>query len=225
MANSYATFANEGVRSSTTFIKQVFGSNGGLLYQYQPTLSTAFSLDVANTVTYSLNKVVTNGPGSAALALDRPAAAKTGTTDDNKSAWFAGYTPQISAAVLMAKEDASGIPISMAGTGGLSTVTGGSFPAAIWTAFMRDALKKEPVMDFPAPPENVYTPVECPDFIETDLEEIPFGCPIPEVLNEFGPETTGSDPAAVDSNELNEPANEFGPDAPPTDPLSDEGRP
>ena len=225
MANSYATFANEGVRSSTTFINQVFGSNGGLLYQYEPTLSTAFSLDVANTVTYSLNKVVTNGTGSAALALDRPAAAKTGTTDDNKSAWFAGYTPQISAAVLMAKEDANGIPISMAGTGGLSTVTGGSFPAAIWTAFMRDALKKEPVIDFPAPPENVYTPVECPDFIETDLEEIPFGCPIPEVLNEFGPETTGSDPAAVDSNVLNGPANEFGPDAPPTDPLSDEGRP
>ncbi len=225
MANAYATFANEGVRSSTTFVKQVFGSNGGLLYQYEPTLATAFSSDVANTVNYSLNKVVTNGTGSAALALNRPAAAKTGTTDDNKSAWFAGYTPQVSAAVLMAKEDASGIPISMSGTGGLTTVTGGSFPAAIWTAFMKDALKKEPVMDFPAPPDNVFTPVECPDFIETDLEEIPFGCPIPEVVNEFGPENTGSDPATVDSNQTETPTNEFGPDAPPTDQLVDEGRP
>jgi membrane peptidoglycan carboxypeptidase len=225
MANSYATFANEGVRSSTTFVKQVFGSNGGLLYQYEPTLTTAFSADVANTVNYSLAKVVTNGTGSAARALERPAAAKTGTTDDNKSAWFAGYTPQISAAVLMAKEDSNGVPISMSGTGGLTTVTGGSFPAAIWTAFMKDALKKEPVIDFPAPPESVYTPVECPDFIETDLEEIPSGCPIPEVINEFGPETTGSDPATVDSNETTGPANEFGPDAPPTDQLVNEGRP
>lgn len=225
MANSYATFANEGVRSSTTFIKQIFGSNGGLLYEYEPTLSTAFSPDVANTVNYSLSKVVTDGTGSAALALDRPAAAKTGTTDDNKSAWFAGYTPQISAAVLMAKEDASGIPISMSGTGGLATVTGGSFPAAIWTAFMKGALKSEPVMEFPAPPESVYTPVECPDFIETDVEEIPYGCPIPEVINEFGPETTGSDPAAVDSGQTDDPLNEFGPDAPPTDQLIDEGRP
>ena len=225
MANAYATFANEGVRSSTTFITQVFGSNGGLLYQYEPILESAFGADVANTVSYSLAKVVTNGTGTTARALDRPAAAKTGTTDDNKSAWFAGYTPQISAAVLMAKEDSNGIPISMSGTGGLTTVTGGSFPGSIWTAFMKDALKKEPVIDFPAPPDNVFTPVECPDFIETDLEEIPFGCPIPEVINEFGPENTGSDPAAVDSNETETPTNEFGPDAPPTDQLIDEGRP
>jgi membrane peptidoglycan carboxypeptidase len=225
MANSYATFANEGVRSSTTFIKQVFGSNGGLLYEYQPTLTTAYISDVANSVNYSLSKVVTDGTGKAALALDRPAAAKTGTTDDNKSAWFAGYTPQISAAVLMAKEDSSGIPISMSGTGGLTTVTGGSFPAAIWTAFMKGALKSEPVLEFPAPPESVFTPIECPDFIETDLEEIPLGCPIPEVINEFGPENIGSDPAAVDSGESGGPVNEFGPDSPPTDPLSDEGRP
>jgi hypothetical protein len=90
---------------------------------------------------------------------------------------------------------------------------------------MKDALKKEPVMDFPAPPDNVFTPVECPDFIETDLEEIPFGCPIPEVVNEFGPENTGSDPATVDSNQTETPTNEFGPDAPPTDQLVDEGRP
>ncbi len=233
MANAYATFANEGVRSSTTFVKQVFGSNGGLLYQYEPTLASAFSSDVANTVSYSLAKVVTNGTGTTARALERPAAAKTGTTDDNKSAWFAGYTPQISAAVLMAKEDSKGIPISMSGTGGLTTVTGGSFPGSIWTAFMKDALKKEPVMDFPEPPDNVFTPVECPDFIETDLEEIPFGCPIPEIINEFGPENTGSDPATVDSNQneqptedpLDDPMNEFGPERPSTDQPIDEGRP
>ncbi len=225
MANAYATFANQGVRSSTTFVKQVFGSNGGLLYQYEPTLVTAFSTDVANTVSYSLNKVVTSGTARAALALDRPAAAKTGTTDDNKSAWFAGYTPQISAAVLMAKEDPSGMPISMSGTGGLSTVTGGSFPAAIWSAFMKDSLKNEPVIDFPAPPDSALTPIECPDFIETDLEELPYGCPIPEVVNEFGPENTGSDPAIVEPTPTAAPTDEFGPEPAPTDQPIDEGRP
>ncbi len=225
MANAYATFANQGIRSSTTFVKQVFGSNGGLLYQYEPTLVTAFSTDVANTVSYSLNKVVTSGTARAALALERPAAAKTGTTDDNKSAWFAGYTPQISAAVLMAKEDPSGMPISMSGTGGLSTVTGGSFPAAIWSAFMKDSLKNEPVVDFPAPPERALTPVECPDFIETDLEELPYGCPIPEVVNEFGPENTGSDPAIVEPIPTDAPTDEFGPEPAPTDQPIDEGRP
>jgi len=229
MANAYATFANEGKGSSTTFVKQVFGSNGGLLYQYEPTLVAAFSTDVANTVTYALYKTVTNGTATSALSIDRPAAAKTGTTDDNKSAWFAGYTPQISAAVLMAKEDSAGLPISMSGTGGLKTVTGGSFPASIWSAFMKDALKKKPVADFPAPPENALTPIECPDFIETDLEEIPFGCPIPEIVNEFGPENTGSDPVVTDSNQpvVPEPTatNEFGPEPAPTDEPVDEGRP
>ena len=229
MANAYATFANEGKSSSTTFVKQVFGSNGGLLYQYEPTLVAAFSSDVANTVTYALYKTVTNGTATSALSIDRPAAAKTGTTDDNKSAWFAGYTPQISAAVLMAKEDSAGLPISMSGTGGLKTVTGGSFPASIWSAFMKDALKKKPVADFPAPPENALTPIECPDFIETDLEEIPFGCPIPEIVNEFGPENTGSDPVVTDSNQpvVPEPTatNEFGPEPAPTDEPVDEGRP
>lgn len=225
MANAYATFANEGVRSSTTFIKQVFGSNGGLLYQYEPELATAFSTDIANTVSFSLYKTVTNGTATAALALDRPAAAKTGTTDDNKSAWFAGYTPQISAAVLMAKEDSSGIPISMSGTGGLTTVTGGSFPAAIWTAFMKDALKKKPVMDFPPPPDGALTPVECPDFIETDLSELPFGCPIPEVVNEFDPDPAAPVPVPVDPAQTPEPTNEFGPEPAPTDQPIDEGRP
>lgn len=229
MANAYATFANEGKSSSTTFVKQVFGSNGGLLYQYEPTLVAAFNTDVANTVTYALYKTVTNGTATSALSIDRPAAAKTGTTDDNKSAWFAGYTPQISAAVLMAKEDSAGLPISMSGTGGLKTVTGGSFPASIWSAFMKDALKKKPVAEFPAPPENALTPIECPDFIETDLEEIPFGCPIPEIVNEFGPENTGSDPVVTDSNQpvVPEPTatNEFGPEPAPTDEPVDEGRP
>jgi len=229
MANAYATFANEGKSSSTTFVKQVFGSNGGLLYQYEPTLVAAFSTDVANTVTYALYKTVTNGTATSALSIDRPAAAKTGTTDDNKSAWFAGYTPQISAAVLMAKEDSAGLPISMSGTGGLKTVTGGSFPASIWSAFMKDALKKKPVAEFPAPPENALTPIECPDFIETDLEEIPFGCPIPEIVTEFGPENTGSDPVVTDSNQpvVPEPTatNEFGPEPAPTDEPVDEGRP
>ncbi len=132
--------------------------------------------------------MVSDGTGSTARALGRPAAGKTGTTDDNKSAWFVGYTPQLAAAVLMAKEDADGIPVSLSGTGGLSTVTGGSFPAAIWTAFMTGALDGLPVEDFPPPPEGVDEPIDCPAFITSELEEVPSGCPTPEVIPEFSNE-------------------------------------
>ena len=233
VATAYATFADGGTRTGNTFITKVTGSNGGLLYEYEAESVPVFDADIANTVNYALQKVVTAGTAKAAQALGRPAGAKTGTTDDNKSAWFAGYTPQIAAAVLMAKEDAEGIPISMSGTGGLRTVTGGSFPAAIWTAFMKDALKKEPIVEFEAPPKDATVPLKCPDFIDTDISKIPYGCPVPDVQNEFGNETTVQDPVVVPEESPTDvvppeptetaPANEFGPD--PEGPPIDEGRP
>jgi len=233
VATAYATFADGGTRTGNTFITKVMGSNGGLLYEYEAESTPVFDADIANTVNYALQKVVTAGTAKAAQALGRPAGAKTGTTDDNKSAWFAGYTPQIAAAVLMAKEDAEGIPISMSGTGGLRTVTGGSFPAAIWTAFMKDALKKEPIVEFEAPPKDATVPLKCPDFIDTDISKIPYGCPVPDVQNEFGNETIVQDPVVVPEESPTDvvtpeptetaPDNEFGPE--PEGPPIDEGRP
>lgn len=192
VAGAYATFANQGVRATPTIIKSVTGSNGGLLYELQPETEAAFTADVANTVTYALNKVVTHGTGFEALKLGRPAAGKTGTTDDNKSAWFSGYTPQLATAVLMAKEDADGQPISMSGTGGMKTVTGGSFPARIWVAFMKAALADEPTMEFPAPPAGVAVPDNCPDVMPENPDDLPFGCPTPSVV-EFGPSAVPTD--------------------------------
>ncbi len=194
MANAYATFADSGGRATTSVVKEIIGPNDGLLFQLNPKTDRVFDAPVADTVTYALSRVVTNGTGSTALALGRPAAAKTGTTDDNKSAWFVGYTPQLSTAVLMAKEDKDGIPVSLSGTGGLSTVTGGSFPAAIWTAFMTAALDGLPVEDFPEPPDDATQPLDCPTSITTDLEEVPIGCPTPEVIPEFS-----NEPSAVDT--------------------------
>ena len=233
VATAYATFADGGTRTGNTFITKVTGSNGGLLYEYEAESTPVFDADIANTVNYALQKVVTAGTAKAAQALGRPAGAKTGTTDDNKSAWFAGYTPQIAAAVLMAKENAEGIPISMSGTGGLRTVTGGSFPAAIWTAFMKDALKKEPIVEFESPPKDATVPLKCPDFIDTDISKIPYGCPVPDVQNEFGNETIVQDPVVVPEESPTDvvtpeptetaPDNEFGPE--PEGPPIDEGRP
>ena len=234
MANAYATFAARGERATTTVLKEVVGPNDGLLFQFTPTTDAVFDSGTADTVSYALNRVVTNGTGSAALGVGRPAAAKTGTTDDNKSAWFVGYTPQLAAAVLMAKEDADGTPVSLSGTGGLSTVTGGSFPAAIWTAFMKAALEGEPIEDFPKPPKAVLAPMDCPEGIGAD---VPAGCPSPTVVTEFTPEPT---PDTLPSDEPPEAVTSQSPDAglfsneplPTPDPASstpappvEEGRP
>ncbi|MES4889462.1 penicillin-binding transpeptidase domain-containing protein [Streptomyces sp. NPDC096012] len=71
----------------------------------KPKGTTAMPSSTADTVTDVLQNVVKNGTGTNAQALGRPAAGKTGTTDDYKSAWFIGYTPQLVTSVAMFKED------------------------------------------------------------------------------------------------------------------------
>ena len=193
MANAYATFAAQGVRSTTSIVDKVIGPNGGLLFDYEPTLTTEFDSRVADTVTYALNENVLRGTAFAAQALNRPASAKTGTTDGNKSAWFVGYTPQLSTAVLMAKENASGLPVSLSGTGGLRTVTGGSFPAAIWTKYMKAALKGQPVVPLPEPPSSINDRLDCVALTDANGGLPPLGCANADA-NEFSPEPIGEAP-------------------------------
>ena len=148
VANSYATFAAQGVYSKPYMVASVTGSNKGLLYQGKAQTQEVFSKEVMADLTYALKSVVNGGTGSAALALGRPAAGKTGTSQSNASAWFSAYTPQLAASVALFRDSASE---SLNGIGGLTSVTGGTFPAKIWTYFMKRALKDEPIMSFPAP--------------------------------------------------------------------------
>ena len=148
VASAYATFAANGIYAKPYLISQVLGSNKGVLYEGRPQTQEVFAADVMADLTYALKNVVTSGSGFAALKLGRPAAGKTGTSQSNASAWFSAYTPQLAASVALFRDDATQ---SLKGVGGLATVTGGSFPARIWTAFMKGALKGEPTLDFPAP--------------------------------------------------------------------------
>jgi membrane peptidoglycan carboxypeptidase len=148
VANAYATFAAQGIKSKPYLVAQVIGSNKGVLYEAKPETQEVFSKDVMADLTYALKRVVTNGTGTAALALGRPVAGKTGTSQSDASAWFSAYTPQIAASVAFFRDNAT---LTLKGIGGMNSVTGGSFPARIWTAFMKGALKGEPVMEFPAP--------------------------------------------------------------------------
>lgn len=150
VAVAYATFAAQGVYAAPWFITEVTGSNGGVLYQAaSPSPNTVFSKDVMADLTYGLQEVVKNGTATYGTAgLGRPAAGKTGTSEQNASAWFSGYTPQLAASVSMFRDDATQ---TLNGIGGLTSVTGGTFPAKIWTAFMKGALSGEPVLSFPKP--------------------------------------------------------------------------
>ena len=148
VANAYATFAAQGIKSKPFLVSQVIGSNKGVLYEATPQTQEVFSKEVMADLTYALKGTITGGTGAAALGLGRPVAGKTGTSQSNASAWFSAYTPQIAASVALFRDNATQ---SLNGIGGMTSVTGGSFPARIWTQFMKGALKGEPIMDFPAP--------------------------------------------------------------------------
>lgn len=165
IAGAYATFAAGGVQATPTYIKLIKTTAGDTLYSLKPKPVRAFDSEVADTVTYALQQTVKGGTAFAAQKLGRPCAAKTGTTNDNKSALFAGYVPQLAAAVMLTKDGKDGQPITLSGTGGLATVTGGSFPGRIWTEFMKGALKGLSVEKFnglPAGQPDGVTPTDAP---------------------------------------------------------------
>jgi membrane peptidoglycan carboxypeptidase len=153
MASAYATFAAEGVYHKPYVISEIRGSNGGRQPYTKSRGESRFSKDVIADATYAMQQVVKHGSGSYARNLGRPAAGKTGTTDKNKSAWFVGFTPQLSTAVALYRTDAAGLPVPLKGFQGFgdSQMTGGALPVRVWTGFMSRALKGKPIEDLPTP--------------------------------------------------------------------------
>jgi len=148
LANAYATFAAQGVYAKPFIINEVQGPNKGILYQGRIQAQEVFSKEVMADLTYALHQVTISGTGAIVGArLKRPAAGKTGTSNDNASAWFNGYTPEVAASVAFYRDDATQ---SLNGIGGLNSVTGGSFPARIWAAYVKAYLGNTPIQDFPA---------------------------------------------------------------------------
>ena len=152
LASAYATFAAQGVYAKPFIVKEVLGSNQGILYESRIQAQQVFATDVMADLTSALQGVTKFGTASGALSdFRRPSAGKTGTTTDNAAAWFNGYTPQLATSVAMFRDRASQ---TLNGIGGLTSVTGGSFPARIWSYYTTAALKGLPVLSFP-PPANI----------------------------------------------------------------------
>ncbi|WP_399927124.1 transglycosylase domain-containing protein [Streptomyces kanamyceticus] len=155
MAGAYSTFAASGKQNEPYSVKEV-EYKGDSVYRHEKETKQAFTSQVADNVTDVLRTVVEKGTGTSAQLSGRPVAGKTGTTDGNKSAWFVGYTPQLSTAISMYRLDDDETNkkrefLEMFGTGGEEKIHGASFPAKIWQDYMSKALKGEPVRSFPTP--------------------------------------------------------------------------
>ncbi|MFF8968764.1 transglycosylase domain-containing protein [Streptomyces sp. NPDC014995] len=188
MAGAYATFAASG-KQRDPFSVQKVTSKDGVIYTHKPDTKQAFTSKVADNVTDVLKTVVEKGTGTAAQLDGREVAGKTGTTDGNKSAWFVGYTPQLSTAITMFRYDDDETKknrtfLEMFGTGGQEKIHGASFPAEIWHDYMEKAMKGLPVETFPAPEpigevlNEDPAPTPTPSVTETE-EESPSPSPTP----------------------------------------------
>ncbi|WP_423835408.1 transglycosylase domain-containing protein [Streptomyces tubbatahanensis] len=148
MAEAYATLANHGKHGHYSMVSKI--TRGGEVVDLPDHDSKrAVSRAAADTTTASLRSVVEGGTGTAAQAAGRPAAGKTGTAEEDKAAWFAGYTPDLSTVIgVMGKDPANGAQKPLYGAGGQPRVNGGGFPAEIWGAYTKEALEGRPAKKF-----------------------------------------------------------------------------
>ncbi len=147
MASVYATFANDGVRQEPYFVEKVLDRKGDQVMTGKKDGVRVIEPNIARSVTYVLRKVVDGGTGTRARQRDRVVAGKTGTSQEHRDAWFIGYTRELSTAVWMGNPKAQD---PMLNVGGIK-VTGGSYPAMVWGAYMAEAMKGAPVSKFAEP--------------------------------------------------------------------------
>ncbi|MEV0531337.1 transglycosylase domain-containing protein [Kitasatospora sp. NPDC050463] len=158
LAGAYAGFANHGQAYAPWSVSKLERVNTGgaidvpKMPEHVPT--NALDRGAADAVTDVLRDVVSlRGTGAAALGLGRPAAGKTGTTDSNLSAWFAGFTPELATTVGLFRENPkTHAKEPLSGTAGYERINGGAFPTRIWTAYMADALDGTDVQRFDLQP-------------------------------------------------------------------------
>lgn len=146
MASAYGTLADNGTHVAPHGIAKIEDADGKTLYTAPTAGKQVVSPAIAYLTTDILKGVIARGTGTAA-ALGRPAAGKTGTTQQYRDAWFVGYTPQLVASVWVGYPQAQTEMTSVHGI----KVTGGSFPARIWARFMKAALQSSAPKDFVRP--------------------------------------------------------------------------
>jgi membrane peptidoglycan carboxypeptidase len=164
MASAFATFASGGEHCKPYVVAEIAGGDEQLL-QREPDCRRVFEEERMTRLTDILRGPVAGGTATAAQ-LQRPVAGKTGTTQNNRDAWFVGYVPQLATAAWMGYEQ----PEPMQGVLGVGSVTGGSIPAQLWADYMSTAVADLPVRQFPqpGPQESAITP----DISGRDIEEL-----------------------------------------------------
>lgn len=163
LARAYSTIAAKGYRTTPHMVTKVTDGDQ-LVFEGSNASERVFEEDVMAAATYAMSKVVEEGSGTPALELNRPAAGKTGSSNDNMSAWFAGFVPQLTTVVGLYEYNIDQNRYEQIKPfGGYEQITGGSWPVEAWTAYMKKATEGMEVQELPtytppAPPEPTNSP-------------------------------------------------------------------
>ena len=137
----YMTLANHGSSDRPFVIRAIQDADGSEFFRNEYQARQRIDAGVADMMTYLLQNVFEEGTASIArsLGFDRPAAGKTGTTNDYRDAWFAGYTPQLTALAWVGLDQ--GLIQKVKLTGAVAALP-------IWVDFMKRSLQFEPALPF-----------------------------------------------------------------------------
>jgi penicillin-binding protein 1A len=171
LVRAYGVFATLGKRFEPIFITDVTDDAGRPIEfgETKPNFERVMAPAAAYVVTNLLESVVQNGTGRRAVALGRPLAGKTGTTNDSRDAWFVGFSPDLLAGVWVGFDSDRALG---------PRETGSRAALPIWMTFMGKSLEGRPVVDFPKPPGLSYVHVDP----ETGLRAVPGGASLREVF-------------------------------------------
>jgi len=143
LLRAYTPFADGGILHEPVFITRVEDSRGYVLEENLPEPVRVLTEQTAYLMSRLLRGVVENGTGRGVRALGRPTGGKTGTTNEQRDAWFVGFTPDLLTGVWVGYDDSREI-----GARG----TGGRVAAPVWLDYMTSAHEGLPVRDFEMPP-------------------------------------------------------------------------
>ncbi|MFD0026183.1 transglycosylase domain-containing protein [Streptomyces sp. NPDC058382] len=162
MAEAYATLANHGKHGTHTLVDKITKDGEAVTLPGRST-KQAVSREAADTTTSILRSVVDGGTGTAAQGAGRPAAGKTGTAEEDKAAWFAGYTPNLATVIaVMGQDPTTGAQKPLYGALGLPRINGGGAPAETWAQYTGAALRGTPVKNFDLDVESGTDETELP---------------------------------------------------------------
>jgi penicillin-binding protein 1B len=164
VARAYSVIANDGMEVQPYAVTSVVDENNKVIEGHELTAEQVIPPELAYMMQFMLENVINHGTGAGArtMGFKRPAAGKTGTTNDAKDAWFAGFTPNLLTVVWTGFDQKEELGL-----------TGAQASLPAWTEFMKAATASRPALDFTAPPGIVEVRVDP----TTGFKATPF-CPV-----------------------------------------------